>query len=488
VEIPIAKLDPSSCSFGNSAEIISPEGNTAENSDPMDDTAPPVTVTVEKKVDPNGKVICDPPHLKVEKVANPQACTKAAGGYECSYKVTVTSTGPDPFHGKIELDETIPSGATLKSVSSSWMCADQGAAFHCTYNPNNNPKVDLAVGSNVELDVTVTVPDASIKPGACQVTNKVNLALSAGPLQGQNYEASATAEIRGDACGSSSSGTALPAAPPAVPTCPPGYNWVSPHCVQIKENLPNCPPGTSGVFPDCKSSKPVTQQPAPQPQCDPGWSKFGNARRIPKGWEARRVTLGGHTIICARASISSAPVVQQPALQPQCDPGWTQFRANRIPKGWEARRVTLGGKTIICARASTSASPSTQRPSCTPGPNEHATSSGCACNVGFSRDHHGRCRPVSCPPGTSGTPPDCKAVEQLKPTCPEGTVGTPPRCHHLKPLSCPAGMTGTPPDCEAVEQPKPGAIQRNPGVYQPSQPSCGPGMKYENGKCVQDIR
>jgi hypothetical protein len=399
----------------------------------------------------------------------------------------------------IELDETIPPGATLKH--SSWDCVDKGSAIHCSYDL---PGSILPVGSNVELEVTVTVPDASVKPGACQVTNKVNLSLSGGPLrgqtlsaplQGENYEASATAEIHGDACGSSSSGTALPVGPPAVQTCPPGYNWVSPRCVQINEPIPSCPPGTSGRFPDCKSSKPVTLQPAPQPQCDPGWSKFGNARRIPKGWEARRVTLGGHTIVCARASISSAPVVQQPALQPQCDPGWTQFRANRIPKGWEARRVTLGGKTIICARASPSASPSTQRPSCTPRPNEHATSSGCACNAGFSRDHHGRCRPVSCPAGTSGTPPDCKAVEQLKPTCPEGTVGTPPHCRHLKPLSCPAGTTGTPPDCfkptqsnPGVIQSNPGAVQRNPGVYQPSQPSCGPGMKYEGGKCVQDIR
>ena len=54
-----------------------------------------------------------------------------------------------------------------------------------------------------------------------------------------------------------------------------------------------------------------------------------------------------------------------------------------------------------------------------------------------------------CPPGTTGTPPNCEPEE-----CPPGTTGTPPNCEPICPegedCPCPEGTTGTPPNCEPI--------------------------------------
>jgi hypothetical protein len=43
-------------------------------------------------------VTCDPSNLKITKIAKGD-CVESAGGYQCEYIVTVTNTGPDPYHG-----------------------------------------------------------------------------------------------------------------------------------------------------------------------------------------------------------------------------------------------------------------------------------------------------------------------------------------------------------------------------------------------------
>lgn len=53
-----------------------------------------------------------------------------------------------------------------------------------------------------------------------------------------------------------------------------------------------------------------------------------------------------------------------------------------------------------------------------------------------------------CPPGTTGTPPECKEPPKEEPKCPPGTTGTPPNCEKPEEPKCPPGTTGTPPKCE----------------------------------------
>ncbi len=56
-----------------------------------------------------------------------------------------------------------------------------------------------------------------------------------------------------------------------------------------------------------------------------------------------------------------------------------------------------------------------------------------------------------CPPGTTGTPPNCKTVE--KPKCPRGMIGTPPNCKPIVIPKCPSGTIGIPPNCKPVAKP-----------------------------------
>ena len=60
-----------------------------------------------------------------------------------------------------------------------------------------------------------------------------------------------------------------------------------------------------------------------------------------------------------------------------------------------------------------------------------------------------RRRPDVCPPGTTGTPPNCTPPT----TCPPGTMGTYPIC--TPPTVCPPGTTGTPPNCTTPPPPPP---------------------------------
>lgn len=55
---------------------------------------------------------------------------------------------------------------------------------------------------------------------------------------------------------------------------------------------------------------------------------------------------------------------------------------------------------------------------------------------------------TTCPPGQTGTPPNCKPIPP-PPTCPPGQIGTPPDCEP-DPDKCPPGTTGTPPNCTTV--------------------------------------
>ena len=66
--------------------------------------------------------------------------------------------------------------------------------------------------------------------------------------------------------------------------------------------------------------------------------------------------------------------------------------------------------------------------------------------------------PEQCPPGQTGTPPNC--VTPPPEQCPPGQTGTPPNCVTPPPEQCPAGQTGTPPNCVT---PQPKCVDRDKG-------------------------
>jgi len=188
-------------------------------------------------------VYCDPPSLKLAKAAG--KVVPSGDGYNVTYTVTATSTGPDPYHGTVEVDELLPAGSSF--VSSSWTCKPtSGNDMHCS-----SPYVDMDVGKSTSMTIVIHVSKTEAARNKCAVTNTVNVAISAEVLhsdKGVNYTASATAKLPAEAC----------AKPPACPPnqvkpgggcCDPGLVWNGKQCAPPK---PICPrDSVAGPNGDC---------------------------------------------------------------------------------------------------------------------------------------------------------------------------------------------------------------------------------------------
>ena len=180
-------------------------------------------------------VYCDPPSLKLTKVAG--KTVKAGDGYDSTFTIKATSTGPDPYRGTVEVDEDLPAGTSY--VSSSWACVPAtGEDVHCS-----SPYVDLAVGASTSMTITIHIPKDAAVRNKCSVVNTANVAISAEVLhsdKGAQYTASAKATLPADAC----------AKPPACPTnqvkpgggcCDTGLIWNGKQCTPPKPIPPKCP-------------------------------------------------------------------------------------------------------------------------------------------------------------------------------------------------------------------------------------------------------
>ena len=261
LHLPDSYAESDKCKVPNTAKILTPAGGSNENDDDTDDSS--TAIAKIDKVIPNPDpaadccvwvIPCDPPALQIEKVANPEVCTKAPGGFECSYDVKVTSVGPDPYHGTLEIDEIIPVGSTLKSFSAPWKCFGAAPAAHCSH-----PFVDLApgapgeLGEFRELKVTIAVPESFATSGQCAITNEVHTSVAAAVLHSDKaaqYMAKATAKIPADACGKPANVCPITQRMPNGGCCPDGERWNGRACTPLV--APKCPDGTTGTPPDCK--------------------------------------------------------------------------------------------------------------------------------------------------------------------------------------------------------------------------------------------
>lgn len=486
VSIPLAPLEAGGCTLPNTAAIVAPAGGTDANFDAADDADTAFADAFLTWVDIFGvlQVTCDPTNMKTTKVSKGD-CVAAGDGFRCDYTVTVTNTGPDPYHGPLKLDEQLGFAPTSVSFSPEWSCLGGGTAFQCT-----KPHVDMEKGQSFELNVTAHVPDGP----QCELKNR---AANVFPVAGTRYNnvagddvAAATAKIPGKRCEKPDRpqcepGTNEMRSESGACVCKPGYMRDLAHgCVRIiAEPEPElCPDGT-----------PVPKNgrcPGAAPRCEPGPNEIRTN-------EGRCVCKRGYE------RDSRGRCVQEE--EPLCQPGPNEYRNDDgrcvCKRGYERDRNDR------CVKE--------EAPLCQPGPNEYRDDKGrCVCKRGYERDRNGRCvKPTdpaeecrkqgkiwdgkrcvtppdpgeecrkkgwiwtgkrcveppkkTCPKGTTGTWPNCKAIETPrcptgftgtppncklvdKPKCPEGTIGTPPNCRTIVSPKCPAGTTGTPPNCKLI--------------------------------------
>ncbi len=343
-------------------------------------------------------VYCDPPSLKLKKTAG--KIVPSGDGYDIAYTVTATSTGPDPYHGTVEVDELLPAGSSY--VSSSWSCVPtSGNDMHCS-----SPYIDLDVGKTTSMTIVIHVARADAARSKCEVTNTVNVAISAEVLhsdKGAQYTASATAKLPASAC----------AKPPA---CPPNQARPGGGC---------CDPGLVWNGKQCAPPKPVP--PPPPPKC-PSDSVRGDSGAC----------------LCKDGTHGKPGQCVPDKVVPICP------RDSVLSAGACACKDGTHGKPGRCV-------PDQVVPIC---PRDSVLNDGeCACKDG-THGKPGRCIPDQvlpicpkdsvlgangdcvCGDGTHGLPGRCVPDRPLPPKCPRDSTLSDGQCVCLK------GTHGTPGQCE----------------------------------------
>jgi hypothetical protein len=181
-------------------------------------------------------VYCDPPSLKLTKTH--VKTVKSGDGYDATFTVRATSTGPDPYIGTVEVDEDLPDGTSFVS-SENWSCVPTlGNDVHCSSTFKTIP-----VGKYTQMTITIHIPADVAIAAECNVVNTVNAAISAEVLhsdEGVQYTASAAAELPARLCRQPDEPEQCPVerVMPGGECCEQGTTWNGRQCAKPR---PECP-------------------------------------------------------------------------------------------------------------------------------------------------------------------------------------------------------------------------------------------------------
>jgi hypothetical protein len=353
-------------------------------------------------------VYCDPPSLALSKVS--EKTVKSGDGYNVTFRIRADSTGPDPYHGTVELDEVLPEGTTY--VDSSWPCVPTtGNDMHCS-----SPYKDIPVGKYTTMAITIHIPADVARDAKCNVVNTVNAAISAEVLHsdvGVQYTASAAAELPASVC------REAPQCPvnqvmPGGGCCDDGTVWNGKQCAKPRPTEPKCPADSHLTGGKCVCDEGTEGKPG---SCEPIQSKP----------------------VCPDDShLSGGKCV--------CDKG-TEGKPGRCTAIEEEE------PELSCPRDS------------------RIVDGECVCRRG-TEGLPGKCRPIeeeepelSCPKdsrvvgdecvcrrGTEGTPGKCRPIEEDEPeelTCPKDSRVVSGEC------VCRRGTEGIPGQCTPIQQEEP---------------------------------
>jgi hypothetical protein len=386
-------------------------------------------------------VYCDPPSIALEKTAT--KTVESGDGYDATFRIKVTSTGPDPYHGTVELDEDLPDGAS--HVSSTWPCVPTtGNDLHCS-----SPYKELPVGTYTTMLITIHIPEDVAKEAKCEVVNTVNAAISAEVLhsdEGAQYTASAAAKLPASACRDE----------PPPPQCP------------INQVMPDggcCPAGEVWNGRQCGPPKPICPDDshinsAGQCVCDAGTTgRPGQCQPediTPICPDDSHLNSAGQCV-CDRGTEGKPGACRPIVVEPVCpDDSVLNTRGECVCKrGTE-------GEPGQCR-------PIVVEPVC-PRDSVLNTRGECVCKRG-TEGEPGQCRPIVvipicpddsvlnnrgqcvCKRGTVGEPGNCQRPEPVKPeepekvSCPDDSV-----LNNRGQCVCRRGTTGKPGNCQVELQ------------------------------------
>ena len=378
-------------------------------------------------------VYCDPPSLALTKTH--LKTVPAGDGYDATFAVRATSTGPDPYIGTVEVDDVLPDGASFVS-STNWTCVPTtGNDVHCSSTHKTIP-----VGKYTEMTITMHIPGKVAVEAKCSVINTVNASISAEVLhsdEGVQYTASAAAELPASLCREPGQ-CPVNQVMPGGGCCADGTVWNGKQCAAPRPECPAdsqlnsagkcvCDKGTEGKPGSCK---PIQSTPTcPEDSrlrngkcvCDPGTEgRPGQCKPIEKDEPAAPT--------CPDDSrLRNGKCVCDPGTEGR--PGSCQPIVEEAPSCPEDSRLRNG--RCVC-------DPGTEgRPGrCTPIVEEAPT-----CPED-SRLRNGRC---VCDPGTEGRPGNCQPIVEEAPSCPDDSRLRRGQC------VCLPGTSGKPGNCQPNE-------------------------------------
>jgi hypothetical protein len=350
-------------------------------------------------------VYCDPPSLKLTKTH--VKTVKSGDGYDATFTVRATSTGPDPYIGTVEVDEDLPDGTSFVS-SENWSCVPTlGNDVHCSSTFKTIP-----VGKYTQMTITIHIPTDVAIAVQCNVVNTVHAAISAEVLhsdEGVQYTASAAADLPARLCREPEEPRQCPVerVMPGGDCCAEGTTWNGRQCAKPRPECPRdshinnagkcvCDAGTEGEPGKCK---PIQSQPV----C-PRDSHINNAGKC----------------VCDRGT-EGTPGKCRPIEEEEDEPICP--RDSRLVRGDCQCLPGTEGRPGRCR-------PIEDEEKTCPRDSRLNRAGECVCNRG-TEGTPGNCRPIveepicpkdsrlvrgecRCLPGTEGRPGNCRPIEQEK--------------------------------------------------------------------------
>ncbi len=475
------------CKVRNRAEIIKAPGGSDKNTDPANDKASALANVPAK--------FCgdDQPkksNLKIEKKANPKLCEKQGGGWWCTYQIRVINTGPDVYHGAIEIEEALPAEPLDANWNAPWNCVGMGGGGGATCT---HPDTNIAVNASKILTLKVKFANDVVKNKGCKLPNVAKIKKAPG---GTDKNTDPGDDIAGDTgvvpeefCKIEPTNLELQKYG-AQPQCNiEDGKWRCPYSVIVK----NMGPGDYNGEIVVKDWLPANAAGATMTVQAP-WNCVGAAP----------------SITCTHPNVnlpSSQQVLMQVMVmvQPSANAGCSLLNTARILQA-------LGGSAQNTNAGDDEASATLEFPPLLAGGQAycHTPVGAQPCPPGFKWDGE-RCeRRRFCPQGTTGVWPDCRTPDR---DCPRGWMDTPvngkccppgnpwnaqtQECERDRtppppPQICPSGFRGEYPDC--WKPGKPEQCQKTARCLdgrvwnrEACACVCPPGKPWTGKKCGRDV-
>ncbi len=245
-----------------------------------------------------------------------------------------------------------------------------------------------------------------------------------------------------------------PKVPVTTPTCPTGTTGTYPNCVPVTPGT--CPPGTTGTYPNCVPATCPPGTTGTPPNCVPivvpPSAPQVSIRTTTPAMNAHFGDMVSLTFTITNTGTSTATIYADALVDPQLLV-WTTAVGQQVAPAGTSGEIPMYEGPITLA----------------PGASRTFTFQG---RVSTQRTNFAFTVPIlAVPPPFPTAGGQILATTQVQitipaapsATCPPGTTGTPPNCVPAT-TQCPPGMTGTPPNC-----------------------ACPPGYTWNGQRCVSEV-